>query len=68
MREPVLQFDRCPSVRPKQQDANGRLWQITKIEMPWCWAAPVGYDDGFIRYRLEVAQRRGSRRRRRTPR
>jgi hypothetical protein len=32
--EPVLRFDRFPTIHKTQRDADGRLWQIVKIEAP----------------------------------
>jgi hypothetical protein len=55
----VLRFDRFPTVHKAQRDAAGRLWQIVRIEAPFCWAAPHGSDASLVRYRIEAPRRGG---------
>lgn len=51
---PVLTFPKFPSLHKAQADVGGKLWRISKIEMPYCWAAPW-YAPGMPRkFRLEV--------------
>jgi hypothetical protein len=60
--ELILHFERFPGVHNRaQRDADGRLWRIIRIEVPYCWATPHGSDASFTRYRLEVTRRRGTR-------
>jgi len=57
--EPVLRFDRFPNIRGRQRDTAGRLWQIVRIEMPFCWASRSAAEP-VKQYRLEVVRPRSS--------
>jgi hypothetical protein len=54
-----VRFDRFPTVHKAQRDTAGRLWQIVRIEAPFCWAAPRGSDASLVRYRIEARRREG---------
>ena len=58
----VLRFVKFPRVsnRP-QQTADGRAWQIVKIEVPFCWARPHGSEGPLRQYLVQGEQRCGPR-------
>ena len=65
----VLRLVKFPGVsNRRQQTVDGRAWQITKVEAPFCWVRPHGSGEPLRQYLVEVEQLCGPRHgRRRQP-